>query len=104
MGITLTVIGLILCLITMCFNRLQRKEAEKPKPVSVNTSEGELMSGGAQGYARVPNEAQISPVEMEVSPAEMEITPVEMEGTRTYAEMDARRELPRVEDLDELVV
>lgn len=62
------------------------------------------MSGGAQGYARVPNEAQISPVEMEVSPAEMEITPVEMEGTRTYAEMDARRELPRVEDLDELVV
>jgi hypothetical protein len=34
----------------------------------------------------------------------MEITPVEMEGTRMYAEMDAGRELPRVEDLDELVV
>ncbi|KAH7396568.1 hypothetical protein DE146DRAFT_41274 [Phaeosphaeria sp. MPI-PUGE-AT-0046c] len=102
--ITLAFIGLLLCLITMFFNRLQRKEEEKRKMVSVNTSEDELMSGGAQGYARVPNEMEVSPVEMEVSPTELEISPVEMEGTRTYAEMDARREAPRVADLDELVV
>lgn len=85
----------------MFLNRLQRKEAEKPKLVPVNTSEDELMSGGARGYTRVP---EASPVEMDVSPTELEITPVEMEGSRICAEMDARRERPRVEDLDELVV
>lgn len=85
----------------MYFNRLQRKEAEKPKLVPANTSDHDLMSGAAQGYTRVPG---ASPVEMEVSPTEMDITPVEMEGTRMCAEMDARREVPRVEDLDELVV
>lgn len=46
MGITLAIVGIILCLITMSFNRLQRKEAEKLKLLPVNTSDDELVSWG----------------------------------------------------------
>jgi hypothetical protein len=87
-GISLVGVGLLACILFVLWRRKQKKDRAK-KLVTAPAGSGDAK---AKGHI------------YELVSHEMPREPSEMDGSRNVGELSAERELPRVGDLDELVV